>query len=131
MRPLRYGVNVTLDGCVHHEAGLPPDAESMAVWTEELAAGEVLLYGRTTYPMMESAWRRPASGGWPGWMDASEVAFAEVIDALPKVVVSGTLGSVDWKATLLLAGLPAPLRLEVHERRVLGSGAVVQRHRLR
>jgi hypothetical protein len=29
MRPLRYAINVTLDGCCHHEAGLPPDEESM------------------------------------------------------------------------------------------------------
>ena len=29
MRPLRYSINVTLDGCCHHEAGLPPDEESM------------------------------------------------------------------------------------------------------
>ena len=24
MRPLRYSINVTLDGCCHHQAGLPP-----------------------------------------------------------------------------------------------------------
>lgn len=29
-QPLRYGINVSLDGFVHHEPGLPPDAESMA-----------------------------------------------------------------------------------------------------
>ena len=32
MRPLRYSINVTLDGCCHHEAGLPPDEESMRYW---------------------------------------------------------------------------------------------------
>lgn len=36
-QPLRYAINVTLDGC-SHEAGLPPDAESMAFWTDELRA---------------------------------------------------------------------------------------------
>ena len=25
MRPLRYSINVTLDGCCHHEARIPPD----------------------------------------------------------------------------------------------------------
>ena len=29
MRPLRYSINITLDGCCHHEAGLAPDEESM------------------------------------------------------------------------------------------------------
>lgn len=36
MRPLRYSINVTLDGCCHHEAGLPPDEESMSYWTAEM-----------------------------------------------------------------------------------------------
>ena len=38
MRPLRYSINVTLDGCCHHEAGLPPDQESMRYWTAEMEA---------------------------------------------------------------------------------------------
>ena len=29
MRPLRYSINVTLDGCCHHEAGMVSDEESM------------------------------------------------------------------------------------------------------
>ena len=65
MRQLRFGINVTLDGCVHHEAGLLPDHESMSVWTSELASGGALLYGRTTFEMMRSAWRRPETGEWP------------------------------------------------------------------
>jgi len=100
-RPIRYAINVTLDGCVHHEAGLPPDAESMAFWTDELRRSDTLLYGRVTYELMEGAWRRPQSGEWPGWMDASEVAFSEVMDPMRKVVASGTLDSVDWNAELV------------------------------
>jgi len=100
-QPLRYAINVTLDGCVHHEAGLPPDAESMAFWTDELRRSDTLLYGRVTYELMEGAWRRPQSGEWPGWMDASEVAFSEVMDPMRKVVASGTLNSVDWNAELV------------------------------
>lgn len=71
MRELRYAINVTLDGCCHHEAGLPPDAESMAFWTAELGRADALLYGRTTYEMMQAAWRRPVTGGWPHWMGES------------------------------------------------------------
>jgi len=98
---LRYAINVTLDGCVHHEAGLPPDAESMAFWTDELRRSDTLLYGRVTYELMEGAWRRPESGVWPDWMDASEVAFSEVMDPMRKVVASGTLDRVDWNAELV------------------------------
>ncbi len=36
MRPLRYSINVTLDGCCHHEAGLAPDEESMRYWAAEM-----------------------------------------------------------------------------------------------
>lgn len=100
-QPLRYAINVTLDGCVHHEAGLPPDAESMAFWTDELRRSDTLLYGRVTYELMEGAWRQPESGEWPDWMDASEVAFSEVMDPMRKVVASGTLNSADWNAELV------------------------------
>ncbi|MEV7827088.1 dihydrofolate reductase family protein [Microbacterium enclense] len=100
-QPLRYAINVTLDGCCSHEAGLPPDAESMAFWTDELRRSGTLLYGRITYELMEGAWRRLESGEWPDWMDASEVAFSEVMDPMRKVVASATLDAVDWNAELI------------------------------
>src|SRR6478735_6513134 len=87
MRPLRYAINVTLDGCCHHEAGLPPDEESMRFWTEETERADALLFGRVTYQMMEAAWRRPASGAWPDWMGERDVPFAEAIDGARKHVV--------------------------------------------
>lgn len=101
MRPLRYSINVTLDGCCHHEAGLPPDEESMQHWTAEMARADALLFGRVTYEMMESAWRRPATGVWPDWMGEPEIAFAETIDRARKYVVSSTLGQADWNAELV------------------------------
>jgi dihydrofolate reductase len=105
MRPLRYSINVTLDGCCHHEAGLPPDEDSMHYWTAQLAQADALLFGRVTYGMMESAWRKPATGEWPEWMDESQVPFAETIDGAKKYVVSSTLGEVDWNAELVRGDL--------------------------
>jgi dihydrofolate reductase len=105
MRPLRYAINVTLDGCCHHEAGLPPDEDSMRYWTEEMGRADALLFGRVTYEMMESAWRRPAPGPGPDWMGEHEVPFAETIDAAKKYVVSSTLSEVDWNAELLQGDL--------------------------
>lgn len=105
MRPLRYAINVTLDGCCHHEAGLPPDEESMRFWTAEMERADALLFGRVTYQMMEAAWRRPATGVWPDWMDATQLPFAEAIDAAQKHVVSSTLSGVDWNAELLRGDL--------------------------
>ncbi len=101
MRSLRYSINVTLDGCCHHEAGLPPDDESMRYWTAEMEQADALLFGRVTYEMMQAAWRKPASGTWPDWMGAGDVGFAEAIDRAKKHVVSGTLEAVDWNAELV------------------------------
>lgn len=105
MRPLRYSINVTLDGCCHHEAGLPPDEESMRYWTGAMGRADALLFGRVTYEMMESAWRQPASGTWPDWMDEWEIPFAETIDRAKKYVVSSTLSGVDWNAELVRGDL--------------------------
>jgi dihydrofolate reductase len=105
MRPLRYSINVTLDGCVHHEAGVAPDEELMRYWTEEMERADAQLYGRVTYEMMESAWRRPASGIWPDWMSEWETPFADAIDRAKKYVVSSTLSGVDWNAELVRGDL--------------------------
>lgn len=109
-RPLRYGINVTLDGCCHHEAGIPPDEESMRFWTAEIERADALLYGRVTYEMMESAWRRPANGAWPAWMESWEIPFAEAIDRTKKHVVSSTLRAVDWNAELVRGNLEHAVR---------------------
>ncbi|MCH1883268.1 dihydrofolate reductase family protein [Agrococcus sp. ARC_14] len=110
MRPLRYSINVTLDGCCHHEAGLPPDEESMRYWTAEMERADALLFGRVTYEMMESAWRKPAAGTWPDWMGASEIAFAEAMDRAKKHVVSSTLSGVDWNAEQVQGDLGAAVQ---------------------
>lgn len=73
----------------------------MRYWTAEMARADALLLGRVTYEMMESAWRRPATGVWPDWMGEWEVPFAEAIDGAKKYVVSSTLSGVDWNAELV------------------------------
>jgi dihydrofolate reductase len=127
MRPLRYGINVTLDGCVHHEAGLAPDEDSMRYWTAEMERADALIYGRVTYDMMESAWRRPASGEWPDWMDQWDIPFAESIDSTQKYVVSSTLepGEVDWNAELVRGDLEQTVRrLKQQPGKALSVGGV-------
>lgn len=110
MRPLRYSINTTLDGCCHHEAGVPPDEESMGYWTAEMERADALILGRVTYEMMESAWRKPTTGPWPDWMDEWEVPFAEAIDGAKKHVVSSTLSKVDWNAELVCGDLGEAVR---------------------
>jgi len=105
MRPLRYSINITLDGCCHHEAGIAPDEESMRYWTAAMEQADALLFGRVTYEMMESAWRQPATGGWPDWIAVWMIPFAEAIDGAKKYVVSSTLDRVDWNAELVRGDL--------------------------
>ncbi len=125
MRPLRYSINVTLDGCCHHEAGLPPDEESMRYWAAEMGRVDAVLFGRVTYEMMRSAWRRPASGTWPAWMEQGEIPFAETLDRSRKYVVSSTLTSPDWNAELLHGDLgPAVERLKQEPGEALWVGGV-------
>jgi dihydrofolate reductase len=105
MRPLRYSINVTLDGCCDHRAGIPPDEEMYRYWAESLARADALLFGRVTYEMMEAAWRLPATGARPEWMAEWMEPFARTIDAAKKYVVSSTLDRVDWNAELVRGDL--------------------------
>ncbi|MEO6062557.1 MAG: dihydrofolate reductase family protein [Thermoflexales bacterium] len=103
MRPLRYSINVTLDGCCDHRAGTA-DVELHRYHAENLAQADAILFGRVTYQMMEAAWR-PAAGEWPDWMEPWMVPFARTIDAAKKYVVSSTLEQVDWNAELVRGDL--------------------------
>ncbi len=101
MRPLRYFINVTLDGCCDHLA-VTPTEELHRYASEALARADALLFGRVTYEMMETAWRDPAVvAQMPPWMHP----FARTIDAAKKYVVSSTLEHVDWNAELLRGDL--------------------------
>jgi len=59
MRPLRYSINVTLDGCCDHRA-MFTDEDLHRHATENLDRADALLFGRVTYEMMEAAWRSSA-----------------------------------------------------------------------
>ncbi|HXB54877.1 MAG TPA: dihydrofolate reductase family protein [Vicinamibacteria bacterium] len=100
MRPLRYSINVTLDGCCDHHAMIA-DEDLHRHAMENIAQADALLFGRVTYEMMEAAWRPPASEAMPDWMQP----FARTIDAAKKYVVSSTLERVDWNAELVRGDL--------------------------
>jgi len=101
MRPLRYSINVTLDGCCDHRV-IPPDEDLHRHAIENLDQADALLFGRVIYEMMEAAWRPPAlTGARPDWMEP----FARTINAAKKYVVSSTLDRVDWNAELVRGDL--------------------------
>ena len=113
MRPLRYSINVTLDGCVDHRAILSDEEvqELHRYHTGNIAQADALIYGRVTYEMMEAAWRPSAqTGAWPDWMEPWMEPFARAIDAAKKYVVSSTLERVDWNAELVRGDLGDAIR---------------------
>jgi dihydrofolate reductase len=105
-RPLRYSINVTLDGCCDHEVGIA-DEELHRHAAENIARADALLFGRVIYQMMEEAWRLPIpTGTMPAWMEP----FARTIDAAKKYVVSSTLDHVDWNAELVRGDLATAVK---------------------
>jgi dihydrofolate reductase len=124
MRPLRYSINVTPDGCVDHRAGIP-DEELHRHHARNIEQADALLLGRVTYQMMEEAWRPVAeTGKRPDWMSAWMEPFAHTIHAVKKYVVSGTLERVDWNAELVRSDLEEavqPLKREAGKGISLGG----------
>ncbi|WP_133792854.1 dihydrofolate reductase family protein [Prosthecobacter fusiformis] len=106
MRPLRYSINVTLDGCCDHLA-MDGDEELHRHAIENLDRADALLFGRVIYEMMEAAFR-PTAGTEerPEWMEP----FARKINAAKKYVVSTTLDHVDWNAELVRGDLEDAVR---------------------
>lgn len=125
MRPLRYSINVTLDGCCDHRAGVP-DQELHRHAAETIAQADALIFGRVTYEMMETVWRPVAETGVkPEWMSDWMVPFARTIDATKKYVVTSTLSRVDWNAEILRGDLgTAVLELKKQPGRGLYVGGV-------
>ncbi|MCM4151708.1 dihydrofolate reductase [Arenibacter sp. N53] len=96
MRKLIAAINMTLDGFCDHTAGLP-DEEIHQHYTELLGQGDAILYGRTTYQLMEF-WRtflkNPSE-------EKSMNDFAKAIDKIPKIVFSRTIKNVEWESATI------------------------------
>lgn len=93
-------MNMTLDGYCDHTAGVVSD-ELHEYYNELLRNTGALIYGRTTYQLMEAAF--PALVKQPCGNKAID-DFAVLIDNIPKVVFSKTLTSIPWKNTTLVQG---------------------------
>ena len=120
-RPLRYSINVTLDGCCDHRAGVP-DEELHRHAMNDIAQADALIFGRVTYQMMEAGWRlETRTIEMPAWTEP----FARAIDAAKKYVVSSTLPRVDWNAELLQGDLGTAVRkLKERPGKALYTGGV-------
>lgn len=96
MRKVIAAINMTLDGFCDHTAGIA-DAELHQHYAELLDTAGVILYGRTTYQLMQY---------WQGLLqnpsgDKTLDEFAVAIDKVQKIVFSSTLSTTDWNSAVL------------------------------
>jgi len=107
---------VSLDGVINHMERWHfdyIDAESDAIALEQLRHSDALLMGRRTYEVY--------AGAWPG----REGDYPDLINALPKYVISSTLSDPTWNNTTVLDTEPiaAIRRLkEQEDRQILMHG---------
>lgn len=90
---LTFSINFTLDGCVDHQEGIA-DEETHAHFTRLMDECGAMLWGRTTYEMMESHWPAVARGDEDAPPAMREWALK--LEAKPKYVVSSTRSDFPW-----------------------------------
>ena len=101
MGSLTFSINVTLDGCVDHEEGIADD-ETHAFFTHLMDQSGAMLWGRTTYEMMESYWPAVARGDVEAAPAMREWALK--LEAKPKFIVSTTRTDFPWTGSHHLTG---------------------------
>ena len=107
MKKVIAAFNMTLDGICDHTAGLP-DEEIHQHYTELLGQADLILYGRTTYQLMEF-WRTLLESPSD---EKSMNDFAIAIDKIPKIVFSHKLEHTGWHSAKLA---DQPIEKEVME----------------
>ncbi len=96
MRKVIAAINMTLDGVCDHTVGIV-DEELHQHYSELINNAGVILYGRTTYQLMQF-WQdllKNPSG------QKSMDDFALAIDKIPKIVFSNTLKNSEWDSAKL------------------------------
>src|SRR5688572_31916890 len=92
MRKVIAAFNTTIDGNCDHTAGIA-DEELHQHYADLLDNAGVILYGRTTYQLMQY-WQTLLKN--PSGEKASD-DFAKAIDKIPKIVFSRNLKNTDWE----------------------------------
>ena len=96
MRKVIAAFNMTLDGVCDHTTGIPSE-DLHQHYSELLDNAGVILYGRTTYELMQfwkSILQNPTG-------KKSIDDFAISIDKIPKLVFSNTLKDTNWESAKL------------------------------
>jgi dihydrofolate reductase len=89
-------INMSIDGVCDHTAGLP-DEEIHQHYADLLDSADIILYGRTTYQLMQY-WQTLIKNP-SGKKTADDFAIA--IDKIQKIVFSHKLKNTDWDSAKL------------------------------
>lgn len=110
MGKLIYMLNVSLDGYVETvDKGLDwslVDEELHSWFNDQTRQVDASIYGRGLYETMAAYW--PTASSDPSATPV-ELEFAAIWNAMPKVVMSKTLESVDWNSRLVRGDIEAEL----------------------
>jgi dihydrofolate reductase len=93
MRKVIAAINMTIDGVFDHTAGLPSE-EIHQHYTDLLDSADIILYGRTTYQLMQY-WQTLINN--PSGVKTAD-DFAIAIDKIQKIVFSHKLTNTDWES---------------------------------
>lgn len=124
MRRVIAALNITIDGNCDHTAGIA-DEELHQHYTDLLNNAGVILYGRTTYQLMQYQQTTLKN---PSGEKASD-DFAKAIDSIPKIVFTNTLKNTDWEtakiATSALEVLIKELKYQDGKDILIGSRSLI------
>jgi dihydrofolate reductase len=92
-----FAMNISIDGCYDHTMAAP-DEELMAWFTQLMHDTGTIVYGRKTYELMIPYWPEVAKTriGDPG-----DVAFAEAMAPIEKIVLSRTLKTAEYDTRIV------------------------------
>jgi dihydrofolate reductase len=97
---LTFTLNVTLDGCCDHREMIADD-EMLDHFTRLIGAAGAMLYGRTTYELMEAYWPAVARDEKASRADRE---WARKLDDMPKYVVSSSRRDFPWNNSFHVEG---------------------------
>ena len=124
MRKVIAATNITINGVYDHTEGLS-DGEIHQHYADLLDGADIILYGRTTYQLMQY-WQtllKNPSG------EKTADHFATSIDRVTKIVFSNTLKKTDWNsaklATKSLEELVRELKQQSGKNILVGSRSLI------
>jgi dihydrofolate reductase len=95
MGEIHATMNISIDGCCDHTQTLADD-EFHVQMSDLFGRAKALLFGRNTYDLLYTYWPGVASSGVGS---AGVLRLAQILDRLPKYVVSSRALAPGWKAS--------------------------------